>query len=94
MDTRFYITLFLISLPGLFYSQGYTNWIVGDTADVQPGTVQPGTVLAGGGGDNDTAMQWMLSRAGGGDVVVIRASGSDGQTTGHFGGYLCKGVKV
>ena len=78
MDTRFYITLFLISLPGLFYSQGYTNWIVGDTADVQPGNIQPGIVLAGGGGDNDPAMQWMLSRAGGGDVVVIRASGSDG----------------
>lgn len=38
----------------------------------------PGLVLAGGGGDNDEAMQWMLARANGGDVVVLRASGSDG----------------
>ncbi len=38
----------------------------------------PGLVLAGGAGDNDDAMQWMLERADGGDVVVLRASGSDG----------------
>ena len=37
----------------------------------------PGLVLAGGAGDNDDAMQWMLERADGGDVVVLRASGSD-----------------
>ncbi|MCO6489933.1 MAG: T9SS type A sorting domain-containing protein [Phaeodactylibacter sp.] len=67
----------ILSLPVL--SQGYTNWIVGDTADyINPGTTLPGIVLAGGGGDNDQAMRWMLGRAGGGDVVVIRASGSDG----------------
>lgn len=39
---------------------------------------QPGLVLAGGAGDNDDAMKWMLERADGGDVVVLRASGSDG----------------
>ncbi len=38
----------------------------------------PGLVLAGGRTDNDDAMRWMLERAGGGDVVVLRASGSDG----------------
>ncbi len=37
----------------------------------------PGIVLAGGAGDNNDAMQWMLERADGGDVVVLRASGSD-----------------
>ena len=70
------LAFFLIS--HFCFGQGYTNWITGDTADVQPDTLLPGIVLAGGGGDNDMAMQWMLSRAGGGDVVVIRASGSDG----------------
>ncbi len=38
----------------------------------------PGLVLAGGQTDNDDAMRWMLERADGGDVVVLRASGSDG----------------
>lgn len=58
--------------------EGYTTWTVGDTMDVTPSAFQPGVVVAGGGTDNDDAMKWMLSRAAGGDVVVIRASGSDG----------------
>ncbi|MCB9291043.1 MAG: Type 1 glutamine amidotransferase-like domain-containing protein [Lewinellaceae bacterium] len=74
---RFLVLAFIL-MPHIGFGQGYTNWITGDTADVQPDTLLPGIVLAGGGGDNDMAMQWMLSRAGGGDVVVIRASGSDG----------------
>ncbi len=37
-----------------------------------------GLVLAGGATDNADAMRWMLERADGGDVVVLRASGSDG----------------
>lgn len=36
---------------------------------------QPGVVLMGGGPDVDAAMRWLLQRAGGGDVVVLRASG-------------------
>lgn len=65
-------------------SQGYTNWVTGDTADFVTTDYLPGIVLAGGGGDNDDAMRWMLGRAGGGDVVVIRASGSDGYNDYFF----------
>ena len=32
----------------------------------------------GGASENDAAMAWFLERAGGGDVLVLRASGSDG----------------
>jgi cyanophycinase len=39
---------------------------------------QTGLLLAGGGGDVDAAMQWLLRKASGGDVVVLRASGGDG----------------
>jgi len=39
---------------------------------------QPGYILAGGGKDVDAAMKWLLARSGGGDVVIIRASGSTG----------------
>lgn len=67
-----------MGLAHLSFTQGYTHWLVGDTADYVSTTFQPGIVLAGGGTDNDQAMIWMLERAGGGDVVVIRASNSDG----------------
>lgn len=36
-----------------------------------------GYVLAGGGTDQPDAFRWMIQRAGGGDIVIIRASGSD-----------------
>ncbi|MBC7571478.1 MAG: cyanophycinase [Spirosoma sp.] len=68
----------------------FTSWIVGDTADV---VTQPlgGIVLAGGGTDVDEAMHWLLQRANGGDVLIIRASGSDG-----YNDYLFRqlGVRV
>ena len=40
--------------------------------------VLPGIVLAGGSTDNGDAMRWFLKRANGGDIVVLRSSGSDG----------------
>ena len=59
-------------------AQSYESWMTGDATDASGLSPTPGIVLAGGAGDNDDAMQWMLERADGGDVVVIRASGSDG----------------
>lgn len=55
----------------------YTSWVAGDTADVK---TQPlgGVVMAGGSTDVDEAMRWLLSRSGGGDVVIIRATGGSG----------------
>lgn len=57
---------------------GYTSFIVGNPADALPaGSLSPGLVLMGGGTDVDAAFQWMCQRAGGGDFVVIRATGTD-----------------
>lgn len=50
--------------------------ILGDTTDVKPAT-KAGLVIMGGGTDVDAAFQWMINRSGGGDVVIIRASGTD-----------------
>ena len=50
--------------------------LTGDTADVNT-TVNGGLVLMGGGKDVDAAFQWMIARSGGGDVVILRASGTD-----------------
>lgn len=37
-----------------------------------------GTVLVGGGGNVPGAFKWMIAKSGGGDVVVLTASGNDG----------------
>jgi cyanophycinase-like exopeptidase len=49
----------------------------GDTADVAGANGQPGLLLMGGSTDVDAAMRWLLRRSGG-DVLVLRASGSTG----------------
>lgn len=36
-----------------------------------------GSVLMGGGTDVDAAFEWQISRAGGGDFLVLRESGTD-----------------
>ena len=41
-------------------------------------TPQGGIVLMGGSSEDDNAMRWFLNRASGGDIVVLRTSGSDG----------------
>lgn len=37
----------------------------------------PGVVLMGGGTDVDAAFAWMIGKSGGGDFLVVRASGTD-----------------
>ncbi len=54
-----------------------TTWLTGDAADVQR-TTTGGSVLMGGSTDVDNAIRWMIQKSGGGDFVVIRASGSNG----------------
>ncbi|MBI2685093.1 MAG: cyanophycinase [Acidobacteria bacterium] len=67
--------LFLI--PALIHAQpGFQYFISGNPADVRTKTT-PGVLLAGGGKDVDAAFRWFLARAGGGDALVLRASGGD-----------------
>jgi cyanophycinase-like exopeptidase len=57
---------------------GYKSYIVGNPANAQQSpSLSPGLVLMGGGTDVDAAFQWMCQRAGGGDFVVIRTTGTD-----------------
>lgn len=48
-------------------------------------TTQSGLVLMGGSTDVDAAFRWMIERSGGGDFVIIRASGGDGYNDYVFG---------
>lgn len=56
---------------------GLRRWLVGDPADART-TPAGGVILMGGGTDVDAAFAWQRDRSGGGDVVILRASGADG----------------
>jgi cyanophycinase-like exopeptidase len=58
--------------------------IIGDTTDANT-PVKGGIAMIGGGKDVDNAFKWMINRSGGGDVVVIRASGTDAYNPYIFG---------
>lgn len=50
--------------------------IIGDTTNVVK-PVNGGMVLMGGGADVEAAFKWMIDRSGGGDVVILRVTGTD-----------------
>lgn len=57
---------------------GYEYYVVGNAGDVTlPMPATPRLLLMGGGPDVDEAFQWMINKAGGGDFLVIRATGTD-----------------
>jgi len=72
----FSLILFFIDRPRV-QAQAYTRYMTGDSSDVQT-TTTPGTCLMGGATENVNAMRWWMQRAGGGDVLVLRCTGSDG----------------
>jgi cyanophycinase len=55
----------------------YDDYLTGNPADVTAPT-RGGLQLEGGGTDIPDAFRWLIDHAGGGDIVVIRASGADG----------------
>ncbi len=65
-------------------TEAFTSWIVGDPADVTR-TTTGGTILMGGGTDVDAAFQWLIQKAGGGDIVVLRATGTEGYNSYIYG---------
>jgi cyanophycinase-like exopeptidase len=71
-----YLSLLML-LSGFATAQTYTSFFTGDPADVST-PVKGGVVLMGGATENDNAMRWFLNQTGGGDIVVLRASGADG----------------
>jgi len=59
------------------HAQQYTSYFTGNHIDT---ITNPdyGVCLMGGSTEDDRAMVWFLEKANGGDVLVLRASGSDG----------------
>ena len=71
------ITYLLMLLAQIAVAQNYTEYATGSSTDVNTNHAS-GVCLMGGASENDNAMIWFLEKANGGDVVVLRASGSDG----------------
>lgn len=73
------MTKILLSLliPLFGFSQGYTSYFTGNTTNIMT-TPEFGVCLMGGATEHDNAMRWLLQKANGGDIVVLRSSGSDG----------------
>lgn len=63
--------------PSFAVAQSYTSYFIGDTADSQV-SANGGVCLMGGASESDPAMVWFLQQSGGGDILVLRASGTDG----------------
>jgi len=83
--------LLLLGVGPADSAQGYQHFIVGNPADV----VTPTSgllVLQGGGTDVDENFVRMGASAGGGDFVVIRASGTDAYNPYIFGLCSCDSV--
>lgn len=82
-DGRLYIALLILVVlltgSAVCNASEYTTYWSGNVDEAEGvGAIYGGLLLMGGGGDVDEAMRAFLRWAGGGDVVVLRASGSDG----------------
>lgn len=86
---RYLLLLFLIPvLSRPASAQNYTSYHTGNDEDV---VTQPegGICMMGGSSEDDEAMRWFLKRTAGGDVLVLRTSGSDG-----YNDYMYSGLGV
>lgn len=71
------LKLLVFLFPIFSIAQGYTSYFTGNATDITTPT-EFGVCLMGGASEHDNAMIWLLQKANGGDVVVLRSSGSDG----------------
>lgn len=69
--------LLVFLFPWMLNAQSYTSYFTGNATDSVALPVS-GICMMGGATENDSAMVWFLKRCKGGDVLVLRASGSDG----------------
>jgi len=79
---------FIIGFISTMYSQNYTSYFTGNSNDVIT-FPSGGVCLMGGATEDDNAMTWFLQQANGGDILVLRASGSNG-----YNNYMYSGLEV
>ncbi len=77
--------MFFITIQNIKAQTPYTSYFTGDTTNVIKPT-QYRLCLMGGATEDDNAMKWFLNGSGGGDIVVIRVTGTSGYNTYLFSG--------
>ncbi len=72
-------TALLLLFVGIFtsFGQNYTSYFTGNSSDADVQSLG-GICLMGGASEHDEAMKWFLQQSNGGDILVLRASGSNG----------------
>lgn len=74
----------LVLFIGIYSCNAQSLGRVGSATDITT-TCTAGTVLMGGGTDVDAAFKWMINKSGGGDFVVIRATGTNAYNSYIYG---------
>lgn len=92
-NTALLAALALCSGASSFAAPNYAHYVVGNPADVTTAAT-PLLVLQGGGTDVDENFVRMGARSGGGDFVVIRASGTDAYNPYIYGLCGCDSVET
>ncbi len=82
------LAIFAFALPSPGQTAAYRYYRVGNPANAA-GAPKPGFALMGGGTDLDEAFGWLCAHAGGGDLVVLRATDHD-----DYNPYIQKLCKV
>lgn len=72
-----FLLLVLLAFPFLGFGQNYSSYFIGNPVDMVT-SASGGICLMGGASEDDNASRWFLQRANGGDVLVLRTTGSDG----------------
>ncbi|MDP2388554.1 MAG: T9SS type A sorting domain-containing protein [Bacteroidota bacterium] len=71
-----------------FFAQTYTSYFTGNPGNIDSNP-SGGICMMGGATEHDEAMKWFLQRSDGGDILVLRASGSNG-----YNNYLYSGLGI
>jgi hypothetical protein len=82
------LLLIFTLLPFIGFGQNYTSYFTGNSTNVVSSPFG-GVCLMGGATEDDNAMKWFLQRANGGDILVLRTTGSNG-----YNSYLYSGLGV
>ena len=77
MVLRILFTIVLFWVISVTPGQNYTSYFTGNPQDYITNP-SGGICLMGGAMEDDNAMKWFLQRANGGDILVLRTSGSNG----------------
>jgi cyanophycinase-like exopeptidase len=79
------LLLISMTIPFIGFGQNYTSYLTGNATDIVT-TPAGGLCLMGGATENDNAMEWFLQRANGGDILVLRTTGSNGYNSYFYSG--------